>query len=72
MDSIRDTAKDIVDKLVPVDDVDDDGDADLFVKAVHMLKDALDKWKAENPGQHCDIHAVRKDNDEIEIVITPR
>ena len=74
---IRNTAKDIVNKLAPVED-DNDAEldaenADFFAKAIPMMREALKKWKAEHgPDEHCDIRAVRMDNGELEVIVTPK
>lgn len=76
-DRIKATAKDIVDKLNPIDDEDDeelDRDGEDFMRrAVPLMIEASRKWKAEHgPDEHCDIRVVRKDNDELEVIVTPK
>ena len=77
MDDIRNTARDIVDKLVPVeDDENDEIDAEndsFMAKAVPLLRDALNKWRAEHgKDEHCDIRVVRKDDGELQVIVTPK
>ena len=78
-ETIKATAQDIVDRIVPIDDEYDDDeeldrDGEMFMgKAVPLLKDALKKWRAEHgPDEHCDIRVVRNDNDEFQVIVTPK
>ena len=76
-DIIRNTAKDIVDKLAPVEDDDNDAELDaenedFFSKAIPLMKKALKEWKEEHgPDEHCDIRIVKGDDGSMAAVVTP-
>lgn len=74
-DRIRNTARDIVDALLPDEDGEDEVDrenAAFISRAIPMMRKALGEWRRENPGKHCDIHAVKDDDGELRVVITPK
>ena len=73
---IRNTAKDIVDKLAPVEDDNDPEldaeNADFFANAIPLMQKALKEWKAEHgPDEHCNIRIVKGDDGSYAAVVTP-
>ena len=76
-DRIRNMAEDMVDTIAPIDDDEEEDEvdrdnADFMIRAIPMMKKALDQWRNEHPGKHCDIHAVKDDDGELRVVITPK
>ena len=74
-ETIRNTARNIVDTLTPVDDEDDEIDAqnaDFMANAIPLLRKALDDWKATHgPDEHCDIRVVTDDDGKLCVKVTP-
>ena len=78
-EKIRNTAKEIVDTVLPFDEDEDEDDEELnrenaeFMRlAVPMMREALDRWRAEHgPNAHGQIHATLEDDGTIKVVITP-
>ena len=73
---IKDTARDIVEKLSPIpDEVEDEVDAEnreFMTKAIPMMLAASKKWREEHgPNEHCDVRVVRGEDGELTVKVTP-
>lgn len=76
-DNVKETARDIIDKLSPIaDEAEDEVDAEnreFMMKAVPLMFAAVNKCKEEHgPNEHCDIEVVKGENGELMVKVTPK
>ena len=76
-DNVKETARDIIDKLSPIaDEAEDEIDAEnreFMMKAVPLMFAAVNKWKEEHgPNEHCDIEVAKGENGELMVKVTPK
>ena len=76
-DNVKETARDIIDKLSPIaDEAEDEIDAEnreFMEKAIPMMLAASKKWREEHmPDEHCDVRVARGEDGELVVKVTPK